>query len=105
MSTYKELAEHLEAYLKNAHRMDEVIAILCSLDAQPVAEVSVMGSYHGKPILGCVLSNDSMQVGDKLYAVPVAAQPLELVGYFVFTGDTWERAAKEYESDADVVKL
>ena len=65
MSTYKELAEHLEAYFKNAHRMDEVIAILCSLDAQP----------------------------------------LELVGYFVFTGDTWERAAKEYESDADVVKL
>jgi hypothetical protein len=42
---------------------------------QPVAEVSVMGSYHGKPILGCVLSNDSMQVGDKLYAAPVAAQP------------------------------
>ena len=78
MSTYKELAEHLEAYFKNAHRMDEVIAILCSLDAQPVAEVSVMGSYHGKPILGCVLSNDSMQVGDKLYAVPVAAQPTDL---------------------------
>ena len=38
MSTYKELAEHLEAYFKNAHRMDEVIAILRSLDAQPVAE-------------------------------------------------------------------
>ena len=34
MSTYKELAEHLEAYFKNAHRMDEVIAILRSLDAQ-----------------------------------------------------------------------
>jgi hypothetical protein len=50
-------------------------AILRSLDAQPVAEVSVMGSYHGKPILGCVLSSDSMQVGDKLYAAPVAAQP------------------------------
>lgn len=45
MTTYKELAEHLEAYFKNAHRMDEVIAILRSLD------------------------------GDKLYAAPVAAQP------------------------------
>ena len=82
MTTYKELADRLEKFAANCCIPDdentpprEAAAILRSLDAQPVAEVSVMGSYHGKPILGCVLSSDSMQVGDKLYAAPVAAQP------------------------------
>ena len=78
MTTYKELADRLSTFINDEaflDAVDEAVAILRSLDAQPVAEVSVMGSYHGKPILGCVLSNDSMQVGDKLYAVPVAAQP------------------------------
>mgnify|MGYP003520902218 FL=1 len=82
MTTYKELADRLETFAANCCIPDdentpprEAAAILRSLDAQPVAEVSVMGSYHGKPILGCVLSSDSMQVGDKLYAAPVAAQP------------------------------
>ena len=78
MTTYKELADRLTRvghYVGSYDAIDEAAAILRSLDAQPVAEVSVMGSYHGKPILGCVLSNDSMQVGDKLYAAPVAAQP------------------------------
>ncbi len=85
MTTYKELADRLETFAANCCIPDdentpprEAAAILRSLDAEPVAEVSVMGSYHGKPILGCVLSNDSMQVGDKLYAVPVAAQPTDL---------------------------
>ena len=82
MTTYKELADRLETFAANCCIPDdentpprEAAAILRSLDAQPVAEVSGMGSYHGKPILGCVLSSDSMQVGDKLYAAPVAAQP------------------------------
>ena len=78
MTTYKELADRLSTFINDEaflDAVDEAVAILRSLDAQPVAEVSVMGSYHGKPILGCVLSNDSMQVGDKLYAAPVAAQP------------------------------
>ena len=76
MTTYKELADRLTRvghYVGSYDAIDEAAAILRSLDAQPVAEVSVMGSYHGKPILGCVLSSDSMQVGDKLYAAPVAA--------------------------------
>jgi hypothetical protein len=75
MTNYKELANALDKYDEDDKQRDEIAAILRGLDAQPVAEVSVMGSYHGKPILGCVLSNDSMQVGDKLYAAPVAAQP------------------------------
>ena len=75
MTNYKELANALDKYDEDDKQRDEIAAILRGLDAQPVAEVSVMGSYHGKPILGCVLSNDSMQVGDKLFAAPVAAQP------------------------------
>ena len=69
MSTYKELAEHLEAYFKNAHRMDEVIAILRSLDAQPVATVAEVHmsrytlEWNGSPL----------PEGSALYAAPVAA--------------------------------
>ena len=79
MSQYKELADRLDRSTRHDAYMHAVIAkaiaILRSLDAQPVAEVMVMGSYRGKPILGCVLHSDSAKVGDKLYAAPVAAQP------------------------------
>ena len=74
MSTYKELAEHLEAYFKNAHRMDEVIAILCSLDAQkpaawwyPKGEQFALAKEDG--------SRPFAKVWEPLYAAPVAAQP------------------------------
>ena len=74
MSTYKELAEHLEAYFKNAHRMDEVIAILRSLDAQkpaawwyPKGEQFALAKEDG--------SRPFAKVWEPLYAGPVAAQP------------------------------
>lgn len=46
MTNYKELADHLEAYFKNGHRMDEVIAILRRLDAAQVAVDQVMVLAH-----------------------------------------------------------
>ena len=74
MSTYKELAEHLEAYFKNAHRMDEVIAILRSLDPQkpaawwyPKGEQFALAKEDG--------SRPFAKVWEPLYAAPVAAQP------------------------------
>ena len=81
MTTYKELAEHLEAYFKNAHRMDEVIAILRSLDAQePVLTVCKQPDYwHGGHFHEGTrsyidpLAVYSLPIGTKLDAAPVAA--------------------------------
>lgn len=67
-----------------------------------------MGSYHGKPILGCVLSNDSMQVGDKLYAAPVAAQPPFAKGSWQHAVDdqlvSFGRTSQEFDSPHDAVR-
>ena len=92
MTTYKELAEHLEAYFKNAHRMDEAIAILRSLDAQQPFEID--WPEYRSSAMGCGLEDrdiadryEAMYYGwcqaiervaeslpEPLYAAPVAAQ-------------------------------
>lgn len=79
MTTYKELAEHLEAYFKNAHRIDEVIAILRSLDAQkPIGYWGGAFSIEGGADLYEVEQVSAFGRVYKnlpLYAAPVAAQP------------------------------
>jgi len=76
MTTYKELADHLEAYFKSGHRMDEVIAILRSLDAQPVfwyrqrSDGGLEGPIHDGAIEQVRKDSGAWK---PLYAAPVAA--------------------------------
>lgn len=61
-------------------------------EAVPVGTVQVMGSYKGRPALGCLLDvGAAAQVGDKLYTAPVskgavplseAADPMNYKGMF-----------------------
>lgn len=116
MSQYKELASVLVALAKQldmdgvnvSQSLNRSAAILRSLDAQPVAEVMVMGSYRGKPILGCVLHSDSAKVGDKLYAAPVAAQPTFEKGSWQHAVDDqlvgFGRTSQEFGSPHDAVR-
>lgn len=82
MSQYKELANTLKNLTHNDMgfyaAVDEAIAILSSLDAQPVAV------YHGRCVIDCGENGHSdvemlkmIPAGTKLYAAPVAAQPTE----------------------------
>lgn len=129
MTNYKELANRLQEPGPGTaafyEACDQAAAILRSLDVQrpTVDEVMALADEYGTFSMQSGFYNaefdESSRAADEnasnkfaelriaieALAVPAAAQPLELVGYFVFTGDTWERAAKEYESDADVVKL
>ena len=76
MTTYKELAEHLEAYFKNAHRMDEVIAILCSLDAQrpTVDEVMELVDSFGICVYQEGLDDGTGKSANPIYGVEAEAK-------------------------------
>ena len=77
MSQYKELADRLSTFINDEaflDAVDEAAAILRSLDAQPVAVVVDDGTEQGKAAW-IPFNGHPLEVGTKLYAAPVAAQP------------------------------
>lgn len=80
-----------------------VVAVGCF---PPVATAEVMGSIHGKPMLGCLIDSDKgVRLGDKLYLALTADHEPATAAEIDKARDLYETGGVEIDDDAKVNRL